>query len=169
MKWVGQPGTAQEGQIGLQNVSPEKPIWDFPLLAPGLDEYGRQAVGSERRKYPRLKCVNPIELHAHGDEAPIWGKASDLSLGGCFVEMPIPLKEGTKLKLVLWIKETKVKVTARVASSRPGFGIGVEFAEISNEDMACLKDYLKSMIRYQDMRQCRTDNGSVNLLTSARP
>jgi len=27
VKWVGQPGTAQEGQIGLQNVSPEKLIW----------------------------------------------------------------------------------------------------------------------------------------------
>ena len=26
VKWVGEPGTAQEGQIGLQNVSPEKSI-----------------------------------------------------------------------------------------------------------------------------------------------
>jgi hypothetical protein len=147
VKWAGQPGTAQEGQIGLQNVSPEKSIWEIALPDPGPDEYGRQSVGSERRKYPRLKCVNSIELRAHGDEAPIWGKASDLSLGGCFIEMPIPLKEGTKLKLVLWIKETKLKVAARVASSRPGFGIGVQFTEISNEDMACLKDYLKSMTR----------------------
>jgi hypothetical protein len=147
VRWVGQPGTAQEGRIGLQNISPEKSIWDFPLPAPGLDEYGRQSMGSERRKYPRLKCVNSIELRAHGDEAPIWGKASDLSLGGCFIEMSIPLKEGTKLNLVLWVKETKLKATARVASSRPGFGIGVQFTEISEEDVARLKDYLKSMTR----------------------
>jgi len=147
VKWVGEPGTAQEGQVGLQNLSPEKSIWNFPLPAPGLDEYGRHSMGTERRKYPRLKSVNSIELHPHGDDAPIWGKASDLSLGGCFIEMPIPLKEGTKLKLVLWIKETKLRVTAKVASSRPGFGIGVQFTEISEEEIVRLKDYLKSMTR----------------------
>jgi len=38
-------------------------------------------------------------------------------------------------------------VGAKVASSRPGFGIGVQFSEISEEDVARLKDYLKSMTR----------------------
>ena len=66
VKWVGEPGTAQEGQVGLQNLSPEKSIWDFPLPAPGLDEYGRHSMGTERRKYTRLKCVNSIELHPTG-------------------------------------------------------------------------------------------------------
>ena len=61
--------------------------------------------------------------------------------------MPIPLKEGTKLKLVLWIKQTKLRVAAEVASSRPGFGIGVQFTEISEEEIVRLKDYLKSMTR----------------------
>jgi hypothetical protein len=31
IKWVGRPGTPKAGHVGLLNVSPEKPLWDFPL------------------------------------------------------------------------------------------------------------------------------------------
>jgi hypothetical protein len=146
-KWVGAPGSANAGEIGLQNVAPEKSLWDFPLPASGVDEYGRHAATGERRKYPRLKCVNSVELHARTEGAPIWGKANDLSLGGCFVEMPIPLKVGTKLKIGLWIKDKKLWAAAQVMNSRPGFGIGIQFLEISEEDLTVLKDFLKSMTR----------------------
>jgi len=29
VKWVGEPGTAKEGHVGLLNTSPEKPLWTF--------------------------------------------------------------------------------------------------------------------------------------------
>jgi c-di-GMP-binding flagellar brake protein YcgR len=144
---VGQLGTPQAGQIGLQNTAPNRPIWDLSVPTPGFDEYGRHSMGTERRKHPRVKCMNSVELHAQGQSAPIWGKAVDLSLGGCFVEMPIPLKEGTKLKVGLWINETKLWANAKVASSRPGFGIGIQFTEISTEDEDKLKQFLKSITR----------------------
>lgn len=147
VKWTGSAGTPQEGQAGLQNVAPDKPFWDFPLPAPGLDEYGRHSKGSERRKHPRLKCVNSIELYPEGDSAKVWGKASDLSVGGCFVEMPMPLKEGAKLKIVLWVKDEKLVVKGKVVSSRPGFGIGIEFSEIAPEDATRLRQFLQSMTR----------------------
>jgi hypothetical protein len=147
VKWTGPPGTPLAGHLGLQNVAPEKSIWDFPLPAPGIDEYGRQSKGTERRKYPRLKCVNSVELQAQGEGAPIWGKAVDLSVGGCFIEMPMPLKDGTKLRIGLWIKDTKLWTTARVASSRPGFGIGVQFIEMSPEDTEKLREFLRSITR----------------------
>ena len=147
VKWTGGAGTPAEGQVGLQNVAPEKPFWDFPLPAPGLDEYGRHSKGSERRKHPRLKCVNSVELYPEGDSAKVWGKASDLSLGGCFVEMPMPLKEGTKLKIVLWVRDEKLIVKGKVVSSRPGFGVGIEFSEITPEDTARLRQFLQSITR----------------------
>jgi hypothetical protein len=147
VKWVGQPGTPTMDQIGLQNLAPDKPIWDTPLPPAGIDEYGRQAKSTERRKHPRLKCLNSVELHVQGQTAPIWGKAIDLSLGGCFVEMPIPLKEGAKLKIGLWIEQSKLWANAKVASSRPGFGIGVQFLEIPPEDQERLRQFLKSIAR----------------------
>jgi hypothetical protein len=147
VKWVGQAGTLAVDQIGLQNLSPEKPLWDTPVPPAGIDEYGRQTKATERRKHPRLKCMNSVELHVQGQAAPIWGKAVDLSLGGCFVEMPIPLKEGAKLKMGLWIEQNKLWANAKVASSRPGFGIGIQFTEIPPEDLERLKQFLKSITR----------------------
>jgi len=147
VRWVGLPGTASAGQVGLQMVPSERSLWDFPLPAPGIDEFGRHAKGSERRKHPRLKCMNSAELFPEGEEAKIWGKAVDLSLGGCFIEMPIPLREGTKLKMGLWVKEEKLKLSAKVVSSRPGFGVGVQFTEISPEDTAKLQTFLRSITR----------------------
>jgi hypothetical protein len=31
VKWVGTPGTSAEGAVGLVNLTPERPLWDFPL------------------------------------------------------------------------------------------------------------------------------------------
>jgi len=147
VKWTGKPGTASEGQAGLQNVSPGKPFWDFPLPSPGIDEFGRRAKANERRQHPRLKCLSSIELYPEGESNKIWGKAGDLSMGGCFVEMPMPLKEGTRLKMVLWIREDKVPIKGKVVSSRPGFGIGIQFTEMASEDETRLKLFLQSITR----------------------
>jgi len=147
VRWVGSAGAATEGQLGLENVSPEKPFWDFPLPAPGMDEYGRHSKGAERRKYVRLKCLISVELYPDGQSAKIWGKAVDVSVGGCFVEMSIPLREGTKLKIVLWVKDEKLQAKATVVSSRPGFGVGIQFQEISPEDAQRLKQFLQSITR----------------------
>jgi hypothetical protein len=147
VRWVGSAGAATEGQAGLENVSPEKPFWDFPLPAPGMDEYGRHSKGAERRKYVRLKCLISVELYPDGQSAKIWGKAVDVSLGGCFVEMSMPLREGTKLKIVLWVKDEKLQAKATVVSSRPGFGVGIQFQEIGPEDAQRLKQFLQSITR----------------------
>jgi hypothetical protein len=34
-----------------------------------------------------------------------------------------------------------------VANSRPGFGVGIKFTEMSATDTAKLKDFLKTMVR----------------------
>jgi len=146
VKWVGQPGTPQAGQIGVLNVSPEKSIWERSLPATGVDSYGRRAsLGSDRRRHPRLKCVNSVQLHPAGQSAPIWGKAVDLSAGGCFVEMPMPLALGTKVRIGLWIDQNKLLMTGKVVNSRPGFGIGIHFTEVSEQDAEQLRRFLKSI------------------------
>jgi hypothetical protein len=147
VRWVGEDNTASAGQIGLQSAPSERSIWDFPLPAPGFDEFGRRSKGTDRRKNPRLKCMNSVELYPEGESAKVWGKASDLSLGGCFVEMPTPLRVGTVLKMILWIKDEKLQVKAKVVNSRPGFGIGIEFQEMPPDGTARLREFLSSITR----------------------
>ena len=141
VKWIGARGQASEGQVGLQNLSPQKLFWDVPLPHSIVDHF-RPAV--DRRRSPRIKCSLSVELHRDG-EPVIWGKASDISLGGCFVEMAIPLKTETQLTIAIWLGQTKLRLPAQVASTSPGFGIGIRFNSVSAEATAFLEQHLLTM------------------------
>jgi PilZ domain len=145
VKWVGQPGTAKAGHLGLLNLSPEKSFWDFPLPPPSFDTLVRDT--RDRRGSPRLKCMNSVEVYPTGETAPIRSRTSDLSLGGCFLEMPNPLLKGTQIRIALWVKEFKLWANGEVITSTPGFGIGVKFTEMTEPDRNQLRQYLDSMSR----------------------
>lgn len=140
VKWTGKPGTPTEGQIGLANLTPDRPLWDLHLPL-GVSDPFRPEFRGERRKTPRVKCDVPVQLLPQG-EAHMWGKASDISLGGCFIEMAIPLKPEAKFEIVLWLGETKLRVHGEVASSAPGFGIGVSFLDVGPQEREILARHL---------------------------
>ncbi len=142
VKWVGAPGAAKAGRVGLLNVSPGKPLWDFPLDSAGKDPY--EAGVTERRHHPRYRCQNSIEIHIHGG-ATFWGTVADLGLGGCYIEMAIPLQVGTKLRVAIWFGQEKVWSEAEVAHSTPGFGIGIRFTPISDEELEIIRQYLNRL------------------------
>ena len=142
MKWAARAGSPREGQIGLLNLSPEKPFWDFPLPHGIAVDNFRSAV--ERRRSPRMKCSVSVELHPPG-QTVIWGKGSDLSVGGCFVEMPIPLPVETGFAMALWLGETKLRLHGQVASTSPGFGIGVRFTDVSPETQEFLRRHMEGI------------------------
>jgi len=145
VKWVGAAGTPKGGHIGLLNLSPEKALWDFPLPTASADTAWRDA--RDRRAYPRLKTVNSVEVYAAENTAPIRARTADLSLGGCFVEMPNPLPRGTPVRIALWLKDTKVWANGRVVTSTPGFGIGAQFTEVTDADRNLLRQFLQSLTR----------------------
>jgi hypothetical protein len=145
VQWVGEPGTERAGRIGVQNVTPSSCVWDVPLPPKGLDEKGR-AYASSPRAHARMKCSSSVELKPTG-QPPVWSRIGDISEGGCFVEMMIPLPTGTRIKISLWLKDDKVLAEGVVANSRPGFGVGVRFTEMSHADVERLRDFLKSMVR----------------------
>jgi hypothetical protein len=148
--WVGQPGTPKQNRIGLLNLSPDKTLWDFPLPGPGIDGTGTGAAArdpNDRRAHPRFKTVNSVEIHPEGAQAPIRARTADLSVGGCFIEMPNPLPKGTQIKIGIWVNDAKLWANGRVVTSTPGFGIGVQFIQISEQDQSQLQQFLESTIR----------------------
>ena len=142
VKWIGKPGTSKADHVGLLNLYPEKPLWDFPLPSPAPDNHQPKFV--EVRKYPRLKCHNSVEIHAQGG-ASFWATIADLSVGGCYVEMAIPLPRGTKVKVGIWIGETRCWADGEVVYSTPGFGTGVKFGRISEADLERIGQYLGTL------------------------
>jgi hypothetical protein len=142
VKWAGEPGSPSDGQIGLLNLTPEKPLWDFALPSGTTDTFS--FATKNRRRYTRVKCSISVEIHP-ADGPVIWGKASDLSEGGCFVEMPIPLKVDAGFEIALWLGETKLRFQGEVVSSAPGFGIGVRFVNTSPQDRDILQQHIASI------------------------
>jgi len=142
VKWLGEPGTSKDGHAGLLNIAPEKPLWDFPLPSNAADDHHPGRV--ELRKHTRFRCQNSVEVHVK-EGASFWGTVADLSLGGCYVEMPIPLQPGTRLKVGIWFGQNKIWAEAQVNHTTPGMGIGLKFIEISDQDLDQIRRFLDSL------------------------
>lgn len=142
VKWIGAPNTPKAGRVGLLNITPDKQLWDLLLYPDGPDNYQQGSV--ERRKTPRFRCQNSVEIHVQ-QGASFWGTVADLGLGGCYVEMPIPLEPGTKVKAGIWFGQIKAWAEAEVAHRSPGFGIGLKFTAISDPDLNEIRKFLEGL------------------------
>lgn len=158
VKWVGETGTPLAGCLGLLNISPEKPLWDFALPADAVDDYQQTMV--ELRKNPRYRCQNSVEIHVE-EGASFWGTVSDLSLGGCYVEIPIPLELGKKLKVGIWFGQSKAWADAQVTHKTPGVGIGMRFIKISEADLEQIRRFLETItpLARKPLRPLRPQTG----------
>lgn len=142
VKWVGEPGTPKVGRAGLLNLAPEKPLWGFQLPCNPDDDY--QPGSIELRKNPRFRCHISVEVHLD-QGATFWGTVTDLSVGGCYVEIPIPVPPGTRLRVGLWLGQNKARAEAQVTHRTPGMGIGLRFNEISDEDLDQIRRFLEAL------------------------
>ncbi len=142
VKWVGAPGTPKSGRVGLLSISPGKALWDFPLDGSCPDPFQPGAI--ERRQHARYRCQLSAEIHVNKGPS-FWGNLADLSLGGCYVEMPLPLETGTKLKMALWLGQDRVWTEGEVAHRTPGFGVGVRFTEMVDADRERVRIYLDAL------------------------
>jgi len=135
--------------VGLLNISPEKPLWDFPLPPPTPDNH--QPRVAEQRKCTRFKCHNSVEIQTQ-DGASFRATVADLSVGGCYVEMAMPLPPGTKLKAGIWIGESKCCADCEVAHSTAGIGTGLMFNRISEPDLERIRQFLGTLAPFAKKR-----------------
>lgn len=100
---------------------------------------------AERREYHRYTVAVPVELRPASSNAPIRLQTTDISQGGCYVEMTIPLPVGTELTAVLWLSERRVEVRGRVVTLHPQFGNGISFTQFSQDGEQRLQAFLDSL------------------------
>ncbi len=84
-------------------------------------------LGSNRRGERRFPCKLGAELYRLGSTVPNRCTLSDISEGGCYVEMPSPLTGQNGVEIVVRTNEMKVKIQGQVLAVHPGFGMGVRF------------------------------------------
>jgi c-di-GMP-binding flagellar brake protein YcgR len=107
-----------------------------------LQEIAPQVHVIERRQWPRTRVPVQTELRLKGRDVPIRVKTSDLSVGGCYVEMMFTFELGSKLEITMWIGEAKVKTEGMVVTRHLQFGNGIQFTTISVDDQLLLNRFL---------------------------
>ena len=156
--WVGEPRTRMAGTAGLQSLMPHKVLFGIELPPPGADTFDpnlphgaterpsgiidRRVIERrqqpDRRKMPRYKCTGSAELRKEGAEYAAWGKVSDICTGGCYVELSAPMPVDTPVELNLNVCDESIHAKGAVRSHHPGFGMGIQFLDITAEQSEVL-------------------------------
>ena len=114
--------------------TPEQPAGP-PVPAPALDpKLANPAThpvlasnAGNRRGERRFPCKIGAEIYSLGSNVPNRCTLSDLSEGGCYVEMPSPLSHQSGVEILVRTAEVKLKIRGQVLATHPGFGMGVRF------------------------------------------
>ncbi len=80
-----------------------------------------------RRGEHRLACKLGAEVYRAGTTIPNRCVLSDISEGGCYVEMPSPLPGQSAVEILVRTADTKLRIRGQVLTTHPGFGMGVRF------------------------------------------
>lgn len=140
--WVGEEGTPYASHAGLRGASKDASLWDVNLAPAGPDSYTAPLAG-DRRHHPRFKCFISALVHAQGSQLPLWGQVTDISQGGCYVQLPQPLPMGAKVSLELLMKLANLRGEGVVCSSHSGRGMGIKFVQMSNEYRDQIRQFVK--------------------------
>jgi len=94
------------------------------------------------RQSPRFHCSGSVRFRSEGNDAPVWGTLTDISLHGCYVEMKTTFPVDTRVDLVLKSFGILIQARGTVRTSYPLLGMGICFVEIEAGQEAQLKQLL---------------------------
>jgi hypothetical protein len=77
-----------------------------------------------------------------------WGICTDLSRTGCYIETAYPLPQDARLEITLRLEGREVQATAVVRTSKPNWGMGLQFLKLSDEDRAFLTELVENPAKF---------------------
>jgi PilZ domain len=102
-------------------------------------------VPADRRSYPRYSVQVQIELREETSDVPLRLQTTDLSRGGCYIQLIMTLPLGTLVRATLWLGEAPVRIRGRVVTRHPQFGNGIMFLEFEGDGAQVLANYLDAI------------------------
>ena len=99
----------------------------------------------ERRRHVRYTVQVQIEILQDGTDVPIRLETTDLSRGGCYVQMMTPFPVGIRLYATLWLDGCPLFIRGLVVTRHPQFGNGILFVDVEGQGDAMLKRYLEGI------------------------
>jgi c-di-GMP-binding flagellar brake protein YcgR len=102
-------------------------------------------MDQERRRAPRYPIIADAEVTEIASETKLSAKTSDLSAGGCFLDMLNPSPEGTEIVVRILHADTTFTARGRVVFLFPNMGMGVMFTSVPASQQAILEKWLAEL------------------------
>lgn len=102
---------------------------------------------NNRRVQTRYSCRISAEVYRTGTSVPNHCCLTDLSAGGCYLEVSLPFPLGSAVEILIRTYELKLHLRGTVQASHPGYGMGIAFELNTSEEQANVKkltDYVAS-------------------------
>ena len=96
----------------------------------------------ERRKIARFAISATAEAQELPTQTRLSGRASDLGMGGCYVDAVSPFPIGASLMIKLVSGNRNVAAKGTVVYAKAGMGMGVMFTEISADQKENLRAWV---------------------------
>ncbi|MGC2331706.1 MAG: PilZ domain-containing protein [Candidatus Acidiferrales bacterium] len=161
VQWAGAAGSSKSGQAGLRCLEPGKYIWGIPpkeWQSDSFDPLRPETAssrpppptmspssgsgpwsGRERRQFVRHPCRMAAQIALQNGSLRMTATVTDISLGGCYVEMLSPLPVDMFVDISISPDDTTLQLSGRVRSSQVNFGMGVSFTGMRPQDFEVLR------------------------------
>jgi CheY-like chemotaxis protein len=106
----------------------------------------------ERRAESRHRIEAGVRVSDQRSAVPNWCNITDISGGGCYIEMVMPFPKGTILTLELRAGAQRLQTSGRVRSSLPGKGMGVQFGIEDPEQRAQINEIVEFLASGSSLR-----------------
>jgi len=97
------------------------------------------ADADNRRSQARYSCRLGAEVYRTGSNVPNHCCLTDLSAGGCYLEVSLPFPSGSSVEILVRTYEMKLRLRGSVQASHPGYGMGVAFELKTKEERENVK------------------------------
>lgn len=108
------------------------------------------ADADNRRAQTRYSCRIGAEVYRTGTSVPHHCCLTDLSSGGCYLEVPLPFPQGSSVEILVRTYDLKLRLRGTVQTSHPGYGMGVAFELNTKEEQANVKKLIDFVAASQD-------------------
>lgn len=99
----------------------------------------------ERRRHARYTVQVPIEILLEDTQISARCETTDLSQGGCYIQLVVPLPVGIRLHATLWLDGYPIVIRGLIVTRHPDFGNGIMFVDIEGQGEALLTRYLEGI------------------------
>jgi PilZ domain len=101
----------------------------------------------ERRIHPRHQVALTVEIQDQKTGMHLSVRTTDISAGGCFVDLLSPLPVGTPVRMRFHGKKKAFEIPGVVVYSQDSLGMGISFSKMGGPEQGNLDHYLESLAR----------------------